>query len=81
MALSQSGSLMAGADPAEAAVDMSDVVAVLNAQLDYYEKYRGGIVLGAYRCACFPTLQLVCEHILHACFVDRLPQGPCDERA
>lgn len=33
----------------ETPVDTGDPVAVLHAQLDHHEKYRGGVVLGKYR--------------------------------
>ena len=51
-AMEESMSAMSvGDDPDEGGVDLGDPLAVLHAQLEYYEKFRGGIVLGNYRCA------------------------------
>lgn len=42
-------------DPDTGGVDLDDPLAVLHAQLDYYEKYRGGVVLANYRCVYIPA--------------------------
>jgi hypothetical protein len=57
-ALDASGTVAVSATGAgaEVSVDVDDPVAVLHAQLDHFEKYRGGVVLGAYRCAALRCL-------------------------
>ena len=49
-ALNDSSFMRVDSDPSQMPIDVNDPFAVLHAQLDYYEKYRGGVVLGNYRC-------------------------------